>query len=115
MSELIIISVYVAEMPPDSESYYGFSYFAIQLNELLDNERNQLPCTDCRFRPDQRLLENGEVDGAEAEKKRVEQVMFLLSCNELLNELYRLVRGVSDPHFYIFRGEICSVFKVKLA
>ena len=31
--------------------------FAIELNELLDNERDLLPHTDTRFRPDQRLLE----------------------------------------------------------
>ena len=61
-------------MPPDSERYYGFGYFAIQLNELLESEKDRLPCTDCRFRPDQRMLENGEVQDADVEKKHVEQV-----------------------------------------
>lgn len=63
-----------AEMPPDSEQYYGFSYFAIELNELLEGQKDELPCTDCRFRPDQQLLENGRVQEAESEKRRVEQV-----------------------------------------
>ena len=35
--------------------------FAIELNETLPNEKNKLPCTDTRFRPDQRLLEEGQV------------------------------------------------------
>ncbi len=61
-------------MPPDSENYYDFSYYAIELNELLESQRDELPCTDCRFRPDQRLLENGRVQEAESEKIRVEQV-----------------------------------------
>ena len=61
-------------MPSNNEEYYGFSYFAIGLNELLEKQKDELPCTDCRFRPDQRLLENGCVQEADAEKRRVEQV-----------------------------------------
>ena len=37
--------------------YYGFSRFAIELNEVLESERGYLPSTDTRFRPDQRYLE----------------------------------------------------------
>ena len=33
----------------------------MELNETLPNEKNKLPCTDTRFRPDQRLLEEGQV------------------------------------------------------
>ena len=66
--------MYLADMPVDNEQYYGFSYFAIELNELLEGQEEELPCTDCRFRPDQRLLENGNVQEAETEKRRVEQV-----------------------------------------
>nr|XP_026691981.1 oxysterol-binding protein-related protein 6 isoform X2 [Ciona intestinalis] len=61
-------------MPHEFERHYGFSKFAIQLNELLEHERKVLPHTDTRFRPDQRLLEVGDVDGAEMEKQRVEQI-----------------------------------------
>lgn len=43
-------------MPPDYELYYGFTRFAIELNELEPDAVNYLPCTDTRFRPDQRLL-----------------------------------------------------------
>jgi hypothetical protein len=62
-------------MPGNSEQYYGFSYFAIELNELLEGQEEDLPCTDCRFRPDQRLLEDGHIQEAESEKRRVEQVL----------------------------------------
>jgi len=59
-------------VPENSKQYYGFTRFAIELNELDDDLRQQLPPTDTRFRPDQRLLEAGKVDDAEREKARIE-------------------------------------------
>ena len=79
---------HTAKMPPNSEQYYGLSYFALQLNELLEKEEGQLPCTDCRFRPDQRLLEDGHVKEAEAEKRRVEQVCPTSSHNVVRVHVY---------------------------
>lgn len=61
-------------MPDDYELYYGFTRFAIELNELNKDEAKFLPITDTRFRPDQRLLEEGDIQGSEEEKKRVEQL-----------------------------------------
>ncbi|CAG8487334.1 10071_t:CDS:2 [Funneliformis caledonium] len=58
---------------PDHEQYYGFSQFAVELNELTPDLVNVLPRTDTRFRPDQRLFEEGNLERAEAEKLRVEQ------------------------------------------
>lgn len=43
-------------MPKDQEQYYGFTQFAVELNELDSNLRPLLPPTDTRFRPDQRSL-----------------------------------------------------------
>ncbi|CAF2087651.1 unnamed protein product, partial [Rotaria magnacalcarata] len=60
-------------VPENSKQYYGFTRFAIELNELDDDLRKQLPPTDTRFRPDQRLLEAGKVEEAEKEKARIEQ------------------------------------------
>ncbi|KZO99755.1 hypothetical protein CALVIDRAFT_544397 [Calocera viscosa TUFC12733] len=60
-------------MPPQAEQYYGFTTFAMQLNEILPSQRAFLPPTDSRLRPDQRALEEGRVDEAEAEKLRLEQ------------------------------------------
>ena len=43
-------------MPTDFEKYFSFGQFAIELNELEEGLRDQLPQTDCRFRPDQRYV-----------------------------------------------------------
>ena len=60
-------------LPEDHELYYGFSRFAIELNDLEPGLLDILPPTDSRFRPDQRLLEEGNVPGAEASKLQLEQ------------------------------------------
>ncbi|GFN99798.1 oxysterol-binding protein [Plakobranchus ocellatus] len=59
-------------MPEDYELYYGFTRFAIELNELDQDLVKFLPPTDTRFRPDQRLMEEGKLAEAEAEKLRLE-------------------------------------------
>lgn len=61
-------------MPENSNLYYGFTRFAIELNEFTDNLRDLLPVTDSRFRPDQRYLEEGFVEKAESEKQRIEEL-----------------------------------------
>ncbi|CAG9821270.1 unnamed protein product [Phaedon cochleariae] len=58
-------------LPPDHERYYGFTRFAVELNEL-GQEAGLLPPTDTRLRPDQRALEEGDLEGAEASKMRLE-------------------------------------------
>uniref|UniRef100_A0A673LFR5 Oxysterol-binding protein n=1 Tax=Sinocyclocheilus rhinocerous TaxID=307959 RepID=A0A673LFR5_9TELE len=59
-------------MPEDHEQYYGFTQFATELNELEEGLKPLLPLTDTRFRPDQRLLEEGDIAGAEEQKERIE-------------------------------------------
>ncbi|XP_014910644.1 oxysterol-binding protein-related protein 6 isoform X3 [Poecilia latipinna] len=59
-------------MPTDYELYYGFTRFAIELNELCPELKDALPRTDARFRPDQRYLEEGNVEMAGSEKQRIE-------------------------------------------
>ncbi|XP_034560740.1 oxysterol-binding protein-related protein 3-like isoform X4 [Notolabrus celidotus] len=61
-------------MPEDQDQYYGFTQFAVELNELDATLRPLLPITDTRFRPDQRLLEEGNTEGAEEQKQRIEQL-----------------------------------------
>ena len=58
---------------PDSGKVYGFTSFAATLNEITENEDGFLPPTDSRLRPDQRALEHGDVDKAEATKARLEE------------------------------------------
>ncbi|KAJ8282406.1 hypothetical protein COCON_G00049250 [Conger conger] len=61
-------------MPTDYELYYGFTRFAIELNELCPEIKDLLPSSDARFRPDQRYLEEGMVEQASAEKQRIEDL-----------------------------------------
>uniref|UniRef100_A0A8D3AYD4 Oxysterol-binding protein n=1 Tax=Scophthalmus maximus TaxID=52904 RepID=A0A8D3AYD4_SCOMX len=61
-------------MPVDQDQYYGFTQFAVELNELDSTQRPLLPPTDTRLRPDQRLLEEGNPDAAEEQKQRIEQL-----------------------------------------
>ncbi|KAL0992419.1 hypothetical protein UPYG_G00093070 [Umbra pygmaea] len=59
--------------PEDHFKYYGFSQYARELNELTPDLKKVLPPTDTRFRPDQRILEEGDVAGADSKKEEVEQ------------------------------------------
>lgn len=61
-------------MPEDSELYFGFTYFAMMLNELDEETAERLPPTDTRFRPDQRCLEEGNISDAEQMKAGVESI-----------------------------------------
>lgn len=61
-------------MPPDYEQYYGFTKYAMELNELDSVTKPFLPPTDTRLRLDQRLLEEGNVEAAEMQKQRIEQL-----------------------------------------
>ncbi|CAL8369877.1 unnamed protein product [Arctogadus glacialis] len=61
-------------MPTDYELYYGFTRFAIELNELCPELKDALPPTDARFRPDQRHLEEGNLEMASSEKNRIEDL-----------------------------------------
>ncbi|KAH0510976.1 Oxysterol-binding protein-related protein 6 [Microtus ochrogaster] len=61
-------------LPTNYELYYGFTRFAVELNELDPVLKDLLPPTDARFRPDQRFLEEGNLEAAAAEKQRVEEL-----------------------------------------
>ncbi|KAM4608814.1 oxysterol-binding protein-related protein 6 isoform 2-T3 [Polymixia lowei] len=70
-------------MPTDYELYYGFTRFAIELNELCPELKDALPTTDARFRPDQRYLEEGNLELAASEKQRIEDLQRIRrKCNE---------------------------------
>lgn len=61
------------EMPPYAEDYYGFTYFAMSLNELSEDCKDVLAPTDSRLRPDQKAFEEGDVDKAEQLKHKLEE------------------------------------------
>ena len=52
---------------------YHFSLFTLQLNYIDDELKEKLPWTDSRLRPDQRALENGDLNLANKEKHNVEE------------------------------------------
>ncbi|CAK61320.1 unnamed protein product (macronuclear) [Paramecium tetraurelia] len=61
------------DLPQDYKNYFFFTKFALNLNLLNIDLIKQLPCTDCRLRPDQLALEYGFIDLAADEKHRLEQ------------------------------------------
>ncbi|XP_023282967.1 oxysterol-binding protein-related protein 1-like [Seriola lalandi dorsalis] len=63
----------ITPRPDNSAKFYAFSTFAMQLNELEKSMEGVMPHTDSRLRPDIRAMENGDIDLASAEKKRLEE------------------------------------------
>jgi len=63
----------IAPRPPNSAQMYNFTSFAMVLNEVDKGMESVIPKTDCRLRPDIRAMENGEIDQASEEKKRLEE------------------------------------------
>ncbi|XP_074492159.1 oxysterol-binding protein-related protein 1 isoform X2 [Sebastes fasciatus] len=63
----------IAPRPANSTEMYSFTSFAMQLNELRKEMEGAIPPTDCRLRPDVRAMENGDIDLASEEKKRLEE------------------------------------------
>ncbi|KAF2001898.1 hypothetical protein P154DRAFT_463405, partial [Amniculicola lignicola CBS 123094] len=58
---------------PDPNKHYGLTTFAASLNQITRIESEYLPPTDSRLRPDQRAVEEGDTDRAEALKARLEE------------------------------------------
>ncbi|CAG5896681.1 unnamed protein product [Menidia menidia] len=63
----------ITPRPENSAKFYAFSTFTMQLNYLEKTMEGVLPSTDSRLRPDIRAMENGDIDLASAEKKRLEE------------------------------------------
>ncbi|XP_053098942.1 oxysterol-binding protein-related protein 1 isoform X3 [Hemicordylus capensis] len=63
----------IAPRPSNSTQMYNFTTFAMALNELDQEMETVIPKTDCRLRPDIRAMENGDIDVASEEKKRLEE------------------------------------------
>uniref|UniRef100_A0A672M5P5 Oxysterol-binding protein n=1 Tax=Sinocyclocheilus grahami TaxID=75366 RepID=A0A672M5P5_SINGR len=59
--------------PKNYMIYYGFSSFAMEMNELTPDLKPLLPPTDTRLRPDQRLLEEGKIEETDKKKDEVEE------------------------------------------
>ncbi|KAH9864135.1 hypothetical protein J1614_010069 [Plenodomus biglobosus] len=61
------------ELVDKPEKHYGFTTFAAALNQITPIEENHMAPTDSRLRPDQKALEDGDLDRAEALKARLEE------------------------------------------
>ncbi|QLL33374.1 hypothetical protein HG536_0E02850 [Torulaspora globosa] len=61
------------KLVPDSRKKYGFTVFTANLNEITEIERDNLPPTDSRLRPDIKAYEEGNVQKAETLKLKLEQ------------------------------------------
>ncbi|KAG8002838.1 Oxysterol-binding protein-related protein 2 [Nibea albiflora] len=59
--------------PAHSATMYNFTNFAMSLNELGPGMEATLAPSDCRFRPDIRAMENGNMEEASREKERLEE------------------------------------------
>lgn len=64
----------ITPFPNQALDYYGFTAFAITLNEITSDLEGKIPCTDSRFRPDIRALEEGKIDLAEEQKTQLEEL-----------------------------------------
>lgn len=64
---------HVSGMVDNPAQTYGMTAFAASLNEITEIEKDKLPPTDCRLRPDQRLAEQGNLDEAEVWKVKLEE------------------------------------------
>ncbi|XP_043823520.1 oxysterol-binding protein 2 isoform X2 [Dromiciops gliroides] len=83
-------------LPENAENMYYFSELALILNEP---EEGVAP-TDSRWRPDQRLMENGQWDEANAEKQRLEEKQRMIRRKRLESSgREHLEEGKeADPH-----------------
>ncbi|CDH10190.1 related to Oxysterol-binding protein homolog 3 [Zygosaccharomyces bailii ISA1307] len=63
----------VGKLVPDCKKKYGFTLFTSNLNQITGLEKDKLPPTDSRLRPDLRAYENGHLDEAEALKLKLEK------------------------------------------
>ena len=63
----------VTDSDHDMTNGYGLTAFAASLNEITGIEKGRIPPTDSRLRPDQRALEQGDLDSAERLKVELEE------------------------------------------
>lgn len=57
----------------NASKHYGMTSFAATLNEITEIEKDKLPPTDSRLRPDQKALEQSDHEKAEELKARLEE------------------------------------------
>ncbi|KJE97550.1 oxysterol-binding protein 1 [Capsaspora owczarzaki ATCC 30864] len=87
--------------PDYYDQFYNFTNFAITLNDVDEHLASRVCPTDSRLRPDQRLLENGDMDGAQAEKTRLEEKQRSVRRQREAKSTHHVARWFEskfDPH-----------------
>ncbi|XP_076355677.1 oxysterol-binding protein-related protein 2-like isoform X2 [Tachypleus tridentatus] len=86
--------------PSNSVEYYHFTLFTMSLNALVEDMRSTVAPTDSRLRPDIRYLEQGLLDMASSEKKRLEEKQRELRKRKSVwdNWLQRWFRQGENPY-----------------
>ena len=90
-----------APFPKNYEQMYYLNRFCLQLNHITPSMFTQIPPTDTRLRPDQRLLEQGKAESATREKNRLEEKQRTVRrMNEKLGLTYKTkwFKEIIDPH-----------------
>ncbi|WKX94527.1 hypothetical protein Q1695_011647 [Nippostrongylus brasiliensis] len=98
--------------------YFGFTDYTMGLNELRPEDRDSLPPTDSRFRPDVRCLEEGKLDEAVACKGELEQAQRARAIDE---ETYKPLWFIkkhdefSGADIYVTTGKYWEAKEAKFA
>lgn len=94
------------------ENNYKLSKYACNLNNLNDDLKDMLPQTDSRLRPDQRALENQDMELAEKEKKRIEEKQRsrhkIFEENKIKYEpkyFNEILDNLTNENVYLYRGD----------
>ena len=90
----------IAPQPLNSAQMYNFTSFAMVLNEVDKEMESMLPKTDCRLRPDIRAMENGEMDQASEEKKRLRETQGVACKNRSKSEDWKMRWFHQGPNPY---------------
>lgn len=90
--------------------HYGFPLFAVQLNEVTELERGQLPPNDSRLRPDLRMYENQELDEAQKTKLYLEQQQRvrrkqLADAQKVHTPMFFVKSADATGNYVLMRGE----------
>lgn len=99
-----------SKLPPYRDAYFNFSYFAMTLNEIEPYMKipGILCPTDSRFRPDLKLYENGNVDGADILKGKLEAAQRLRAKERVEpwkpRWFYRVVSPLTGEENWLYRG-----------
>ena len=94
------------------ENDYKISKYSCSLNNITEDFKNIIPPTDSRLRPDQRALENQNLELAEKEKKRIEEKQrnrhHYFEENKIKYEpkyFNEVLDSLTNENIYLYKGD----------